>query len=67
VNFIPAIFQRLAGEIRAQRLGRRALREVQFAKYKVAPRQDDRTIRDRILLGVPPKLGLGLFQSLTSR
>ena len=53
MNLLRAIFRKIAAELRAQRLGRRALREVQFAKYKVAPQQGDRIVRERLLRRLP--------------
>lgn len=51
-----------ACEVRDQGLGRKALREIHFVKYKVAPRQGDRNVRDRVLLRLPSRLAAGLWQ-----
>lgn len=66
MNLIRAIFTKLAAEFRAQRLGRRALREVQFAKYKVAPRQDDRIVAERLLRRLPGSVRNSPFSLTTS-
>jgi hypothetical protein len=58
MNLLRAILRKIAAEFRAQRLERRSLREVQFAKYKVAPRQGDRNVRERLLRRMQGRLGL---------
>jgi hypothetical protein len=56
MNPLRAIFLKLAVEFRAQRLGRRSLREIQFAKYKVAPQRGERSVRERLLRRLPRRL-----------
>lgn len=65
MNPFRAIFSRLAAEWRAQWLGRRALREIHFAKYKVTAEPGDRLCRERVLQRLPRKLWMPRWHSTT--
>ena len=51
MNLIRAILSRIAAEMRAQRTGRQALREIRFSKYRVA--QHNRTVQERVMRRMP--------------
>ena len=58
MNLLRAILRRIPPEFRVQRLGRCSLREVQFARYKAAPRQGDLNVRERLLRRLQGRLEL---------
>ena len=66
MNLLRAILRKIAAEFRVQRLGRRSLREIQFAKYKVAPEQGDRIVRERLLRRLPRSLETAPAGKLTT-
>jgi hypothetical protein len=66
MNPLRAILVTIAAEFRRQRLGRRSLREIQFAKYKVTPRLGDRNVQERLLRRMPKRLGKSALGSLTT-
>ena len=56
MNPFRAILRKLAAEFRAQRLGRRALREIRFAKYRVPTERDERSVEEIGLRRLPRRL-----------
>jgi hypothetical protein len=56
MNLIRTILFGIAAELRLLRVGQRALREVRFAKYKVAPRKGDLAIQQLLLRRIPLQL-----------
>jgi len=66
MNPFRSIFTRLAAEWRAQRMGRRALREVRFVKYKITSETGDRLCRERVLRRLPRNLLLPSWQTTTA-
>ncbi|MBI2929488.1 MAG: hypothetical protein HYY24_27810 [Verrucomicrobia bacterium] len=66
MNLFRAIFKKIAAELRVQRIGRRALREVHFAKYKVAPQRGDRNVAERLLRRFPGSFETSAFSLTTS-
>ena len=66
MNPFRAIFSRLAAEWRDHWLGRRALREVRFAKYKVTLEPGDRLCRERVLRRLPRTLWMPGWQTTTT-
>ena len=66
MNLLLAILNKICAEIREQRRGRRALHEVKFAKYKIAPRADDRLVQQRLLRRLPRSLKPALSDKLTT-
>jgi hypothetical protein len=65
VNTFRAIFSRLGAEWQAQWLGRRALREVRFAKYTVTPGPGDHLCRERVLRRLPRNLRMPSWSTTT--
>ena len=57
MNPLRTILTKFAAEFRLHRLGRRSLREIQFSKYKVAARETDRIIAERLLRRLPGSFG----------
>jgi hypothetical protein len=57
MNLFQAFLAKIAAEFHVQRYGRRALNEIKFAKYKIAPRQSDRSVRERLLRRLPRQFG----------
>ena len=49
MNLLQTILRRLVADAETLFLGRRALREVQFAKYNVASRPGTRLVQERLL------------------
>lgn len=66
MNLLRAIVSRIVAELRLQWLGRRSLREVRFSKYKVAPKQGDRRVAERLLRRLPGELGTSRFNFTTT-
>jgi len=62
---VRSILSRLVSEVRAQWLGRRALREVRFAKYQVTSEPGDRPCRERVLRRLPRNLSLPSWPTTT--
>ena len=57
MNLIRTILSKIAAEFRLLRVGQHALREVRFAKYKIAPRKGDLAIQEHLLRRIPLRLG----------
>jgi hypothetical protein len=65
MHLFRVIFSRLLAEFRTHRFGRRALREVRFAKYKVTSEPGDRSCRERVLRRLPRHLWIPSLHTTT--
>ena len=65
MNPVQGMLSRLAAEWCVQWLGRRALREIRFAKYKVTLEPGDRPCRERVLRQLPRNLWMPSWHSTT--